>query len=133
MSGALNVGTVKGVAGRRETFDWAAFEKDGRTAMIFAAPDKVRFKLSAIVDSQPDGVPLIDVDNDSAASASHVTITTLDPAVGQVILDGADTKTLAGKYAFELNLLDASDSNKLKVICRGILDLAKSHAGTGVP
>lgn len=133
MTAALNVGTVRAVAGRREPFDWYAFEKDGRTASVFVSGDKVRFKLSAITDGQPSGAPLLDVDTDSAAAGSHVTIQSLDPAEGQVILDGADTKALSGKYAFELNLVDASDSNKLKVICRGILDFVKSHAGAGVP
>lgn len=134
MSASLNGGDVKCVAGRREPFDWEAFQKDGVTGLVIEAADDVRMKISAIVSGVIASTPVLDFSKDTpSANDSTVTVADVDPASGQVVLDGADTESLLGKYAYELNLADSSDADKLKVICRGQIEFLKGQGGVGVP
>lgn len=134
MTASLDGGKVRVVAGRRVPLDWAAFQKDGSTPLTIEAADDVRFKLSAITAGVIGSTPTLDFSKDApSANGSTVTVASVNPANGQIILDGLDTKLLLGKHAYEVNLKDVSDSNKLKVICRGQIEFLKGQGGTGVP
>lgn len=123
------------VAGRTEDFEWSAFQTDGRTAVVFEAGDKVRFKLAR----KPDGAPVVDLlSGTPTAGGSSVVITELgdagdnEPASGTVRLAQADTVDFEGDYHFELNLVDSGESNPanaIKQFLRGKMTFLPSQGG----
>lgn len=117
------------VAGRTEDFTWAAYAADGSTPSVFAAGDKVRFKLAR----KADDTPLLDLISGTVnANGSTVTMSA-SPAAGTVRLGQADTTAFEGEYHFELNLVDDSETSPadaIKPICRGRIKFLKSQGGS---
>lgn len=99
------------------TFD--CYDADG-SALVVDVADNVRFKLW----STDDASPLVDADIGGATSEviidDYGTVGTT-PARVRVIIDEADTASLSAStaYKFELILVDNSDSDRNKTICRG--------------
>lgn len=123
-------------AGRTCSFDWAAWEVDGKTAMAFESDDKVRFKLAASVGGDPllDLISGVPSDNDSEVTL--VAQNGITAATGVVTLAKGDTSGLSGTYYGELILVDASEppTKSDKPIGRGKIIFKASQGGTlGLP
>jgi hypothetical protein len=131
----FDIGELEAVAGRTVDYEWAAYEGDGRTAVAIDASDQLRFKLSATED---DSTPSLDLTKTANGNGSVVTVTTVGsagvtPASGTVRLAQADTALLSGRYYWELNLVDNSETapaDAIKPICRGTIVFRPSQGGT---
>lgn len=113
------------------TFD--CYDADG-SAMVIDVADNVRFKVWAT----DDATPAVDADIGGATSEVIVddygTINTT-PARVRVIIDEAETTNLStsSTYRFELILVDNSDGDRNKTICRGDVTLYGTATGTVGP
>lgn len=126
----LDVGEVDCPAGRTEQFSWSAYQADGRTPQAFESGDKVRFKLAV----SAGGTPVIDLKSGVPSSGgSTLTIESIGgvdtPASGTLVLDQDDTAVLSGLMHFELDLVDSSDSNRIKTFVRGKMRMLPSQGG----
>jgi hypothetical protein len=129
-----DTGEHEGIAGRTVDSDWAAYAKDGRTPVAIESTDQLRFKLSAT----EGGTPVLDLTktanaNGSGVTVEHVGIAGVKAASGTIRLAQADTALLSGRYYWELNLVDDSETapaNAIKPIMRGTIVFRPSQGGT---
>ncbi len=128
----LDIGVVDCVAGRTESFSWEAYKADGRTPQAFESGDKVRFKIAVTAG----GAPSIDLlSGTPSTEGSTLSIDVLGtnevtPASGVLILDQDDTAGLSGTMHFEMDLVDASDGNRIKPFLRGKMRMLPSQGGS---
>lgn len=135
MPATLVIPEIHAVAGRTEDFNWSIYESNGTTAVAITGSDKVRFKLAR----KAGDTPLLDlVSGTVTANGSTVNITDLgdagadEPASGNVRLGQEDTEDFSGKYRFELNLVDDSETapaDAIKPICRGTIEFLPAQTG----
>jgi hypothetical protein len=109
------------------TFD--LYNEDG-SQLVIAADDNVRAKVWATDDATPD------IEADIGSTNSEVEVVTLGvpsttPAQVTVTFHQTDTADLdpAVSYRFELFLVDHSDSDRAKVLCRAEVVVNGSAAG----
>jgi hypothetical protein len=139
---ALEFLETKLACGRKEIFEWQAYDDDGATPAVFAATDVVRAKLAP----SPRDAPALDLSSASVTSNfSTVVIESLGsaelPASGYVLFGPADTAPIQAswpsgthekKYFLELTLVDDSDDappDAIKVFARGWVKLLASPGG----
>lgn len=127
----LSVGTVDCVAGKRERFAWSMRLVDSSGVRCgLGGSDKVRFRLAA---TQGAAATLAFESGTPSANGSSVTISSVGSASadasGVVELRAADTTSLSGTMYFELDVIDAGDSNREAQPIRGTLRLLPSMSG----
>lgn len=114
-------------AGRTIDFDIQLFETDGTTEVTVASTDVVRVKIGR------RGTVTLDLD--SAAASSNGSTVTISAGTNDVTLrlDQDDSSSLSGPYDVEVNLVDDSDSDKIKHFEFGTLSILGSQdGGTGL-
>ena len=127
----LLIGTVDCVAGKRERFGWTMRLVDSTGARCgLGASDKVKFRLA----STQSGAASLAFDSSAAsANGSSVTIgsrgSTTEDASGVVELRADDTTSLSGTKYFELDVIDAGDSNREAQPIRGMIRFLGSMSG----
>lgn len=111
----LNNGEVECVAGRDEDYDWAAYQKDGRTAETFESGDVVRVR---IADTE-GGTATLEFTSATPSAGGSTVSKTLIPASGVVRLHRDDTDEWSvGVKWLEMDLTDSGDSNRVKQFLR---------------
>jgi hypothetical protein len=119
----LNCGEVECVAGKDEDYDYAAYQKDGRTAETFESGDVVQVR---IADTE-GGTPILSFDSSTPTANGSSVSKTLIPASGVVSLHRSDTSAWSGRKYLEMNLVDAGDGNRIKQFIRCELVVKQSQ------
>lgn len=127
----LSVGTVDCVAGKRERFAWSMRLVDSSGVRCgLGASDLVRFRLASTAGATASlafqsGTPST---NGSSVTINSRGSSSVD-ASGVVELRAADTTSLSGTMYFELDVIDAGDSNREAQPIRGTLRFLPSMSG----
>jgi hypothetical protein len=122
-----NLALYRGVNNRRT---WTLYEDDQRTAAAIASGSVVRFKLHSVWLTT--ATPTFEIDSASAsANGSIITISSVSaPATGSMLITLADMASItAGEYVGMLGYVDHNDSDRWKLIERGIVIVYETLAG----
>lgn len=103
------------------------FEADGTTPVILASGDKVRFKMFRRDGSTPE----LDIDNVGALSGgSIIVVDDLDPAtITLTVAQGDIDETELGTWRGEIDVVDVSDSNRIKHAESGFCFVTETGGG----
>lgn len=110
---------------RTRSYDILLFEEDGTTAFDVVTGDNVRVKIYR----GDQATPALDLDEAATANGSVVTFTNGTNAV-VLRIDQADALTLnRGVYSIEVAVVDDSDSDKIKHVETGVLNVLPAGGG----
>jgi hypothetical protein len=131
MTSKLQIGTVDCVSGKRERFTWTMRLVDSSGVRCgLGASDKVKFRLAS---TQGSAASLAFDSTTASTNGSSMTISSRGSssvdANGVLELRAADTLSLSGTMQFELDVIDAGDSNREAQPIRGALRFLPSMTG----
>jgi hypothetical protein len=124
---SFNWGRITLERTRSKEFNFDVYSGEN-SALPIGAGDIARFKISETQNGAPD----LDIDSVAAtANGSLCTITQYTaPGQVQVKFDQADVAALTeDDYYAELNIVDVSDSNRIKTVGRGCIRILGSQSG----
>ncbi len=124
---SFNWGRITLERTRSSEYEFEVYRGDD-VALPIGAGDVARFKISA----SQNGAPVLDIDSVAATANGSVCTISQYTAPGQVQVkfDQADVALLTGDdYYAELNIVDVSDNNRIKTVCRGCIRVLGSQSG----